>query len=138
MIRNNVNGYLINIIICQCFVVIIIINLHNKTWFTNVFNVQYNMNQIEMGMCVSILMILEYMHQKIYIKIGLLESFTSGLLETLSGLIENKNSKWSSANQKHVFDFELINTCNVSLLFYVYFMLFCLFYVMLVYFVLFC
>ncbi len=53
MKRNNVNGYLINIIIIwQCFVVIIIINLHNKTWFTNVFNMHYNMDQIEMEICV--------------------------------------------------------------------------------------
>ncbi len=46
-------------------------------------------------------MILEYMHQKLYVKLRVLESFTSELLETLSALIENKYSKWNSTNQKH-------------------------------------
>ncbi len=50
---------------------------------------------------MKISMILEYTHQQLHVKVVLLESFTSGLLETLSALTENKYSKWSSASQKH-------------------------------------
>ncbi len=50
-------------------------------------------------MCVTIHDIGIY--QKLQIKVGLSESFTSGLLETLSGFIGNKYREWGSANQKH-------------------------------------
>ncbi len=70
-------------------------------------------------------MILEYNPQKLHVKVVLLESFASGLLETLSGLTENKYSKCSSAEQKHsnrgriytnIWTHKEEPTCNISLL----------------------